>query len=56
MKEFKVLLFIMEKDFSQSQTIELYLRSQSEDTLKQYLADTIKKEYRITQIEHVRVK
>ena len=53
MQEFKVLLFIIEKDFSKSQTVELYLESQSSDTVKQYLKDTIKKEYRITQIETV---
>ena len=56
MHEFRVLLFIIEKDFWLSQTVELFFRSESADTVQQYLKDTIKKEYHIKQIEIVHNK
>lgn len=51
MKEFKILLFVIEKDFSQSKDIEMYLTSTDSEAVEQYLKDTIKKDYHITQIE-----
>lgn len=51
MQEYKVLLFIIEKEFEKSQTIELYLKS---DDVEKFLKETIKKDYRITQIERIK--
>ena len=51
MQEYKVLLFIIEKEFEKSQTIELYLKS---NDVEKFLKETIKKDYSITQIERIK--
>jgi hypothetical protein len=50
MQEFKVLLFIIEKEFWKSQTVEFYLKGESHENVEQYLKDTIKKEYHIKEL------
>ena len=57
--EFKVILFIIEKDFSKSHDIEIRLNA-GKDTLidnyndiEKYLKNTLKKDFRIIQIEKI---
>lgn len=53
MTEFKIILFVIEEDFSKSRSIEIRLYVENYEDIEEYLKETIKKDYSITQIEKI---